>query len=187
MAGGSLMDLGVYPISLAIHLFGAPARVTATGVLLEEGADALGTVVLDYAAEPEADTTRRAQPAGFEVVCLHSKTSPAGTGSAIAGDHAVLTLDDCQWPQQIALRGTAADAGGTAGADRLKAAADAVQDLSVKRSGPVLGYELEAFCRLVRSGARESELHPLANSVAAVEVLYEARQQVGVRFPGDPD
>ncbi|CED90776.1 Gfo/Idh/MocA family protein [Actinomyces succiniciruminis] len=172
MAGGSLMDLGVYPISLAIHLFGAPTRVTAAGVLLDSGADALGTVVLDYAG---TDTARQVQPAGFEVVCLHSKTSPAGTGSAIAGDHAVLTLDDCQWPQQIALRGPAV---GTA---------DAVQDLSVQRSGPVLAYELEAFCRLVRSGARESELHPLANSVAAVEVLYEARRQVGVRFPGDPD
>ncbi|WP_147680779.1 Gfo/Idh/MocA family protein [Actinomyces ruminicola] len=189
MAGGSLMDLGVYPVSLAIHLFGAPTRVTAAGVLLDSGADALGTVVLDYAG---TSTARQVQPAGFEVVCLHSKASPAGTGSAIAGDHAVLTLDDCQWPQQIALRGPAvgtAGAGSTAGADRVKAAAgaDAVQDLSVQRSGPVLAYELEAFCRLVRSGARESELHPLANSVAAVEVLYEARRQVGVRFPGDPD
>ncbi|NDR53815.1 Gfo/Idh/MocA family oxidoreductase [Actinomyces sp. 565] len=188
MAGGSLMDLGVYPISLAIHLFGAPTRVTATGVLLDSGADALGTVVLSYSgAESAADTPRQDQPRDFEVVCLHSKTSPAGTGSAISGDHAVLALDDCQWPQQISLRGLAAGIGSTAGADRLKANADAAQDLSVRRSGPVLAYELEAFCRLVRSGARESELHPLANSVAAVEVLYEARRQVGVRFPGDPD
>ena len=31
LGGGSLMDLGVYPVSLAIHLFGEPDRVTATG------------------------------------------------------------------------------------------------------------------------------------------------------------
>ncbi|MBE6482975.1 MAG: Gfo/Idh/MocA family oxidoreductase [Actinomyces ruminicola] len=176
LAGGSLMDLGVYPVSLAIHLFGPPARVTATGVLLEEGADALGTVVLGY--DTADGGARETQPAAFEVVCLHSKTSPAGTGSAISGDHAVLALDDCQWPRRIELRGAdAPDADG----------ADAVADLSVTRTGPALAYELEAFCRLVRSGARESDLHPLANSVAAVEVLYEARRQVGVHFPGDPD
>ncbi|SDN12612.1 Gfo/Idh/MocA family protein [Actinomyces ruminicola] len=180
LAGGSLMDLGVYPVNLAIHLFGPPARVTATGVLLEEGADALGTVVLGYdgLAATTAGAARETQPAGFEVVCLHSKTSPAGTGSAISGDHVVLALDDCQWPRRIELRGAdAPDADG----------ADAVADLSVTRTGPALAYELEAFCRLVRSGARESDLHPLANSVAAVEVLYEARRQVGVHFPGDPD
>ncbi len=178
LGGGSLMDLGVYPVSLAIHLFGTPVRVSASGVLLGSGADALGTIVLGYDAAsadggPAPAPAGGAGPAGFEVVCLHSKTSQAAVGSALAGDRAVLTLDDCQWPQHIELHGADGK--------------DAVEDLSVQRTGPVLAYELDAFTRLVRSGSRESDLHPLANSVAAVEVLYEARRQVGVHFPGDPD
>ena len=166
LGGGSLMDLGVYPVSLAIHLFGEPDRVTATGRLLECGVDARGTVVLSYDS---------GEHAGLEVVCLHSKTSP-GTESSFAGDHDVLSIDDCQWPRRIGLRGPAAVTG-------------AGEDLSVERGaqgpGHQLAYELAEVCRLVRAGARESDLHPLSRSVAAVGVLQEARRQVGVRFPAD--
>ena len=166
LGGGSLMDLGVYPVSLAIHLFGEPDRVTATGALLECGVDARGTVVLSYDSGDHA---------GLEVVCLHSKTSP-GTESSFAGDHDVLSVDDCQWPRRIGLRGPAAVTG-------------AGEDLSVERGaqspGHQLAYELAEVCRLVRAGARESDLHPLSRSVAAVGVLQEARRQVGVRFPAD--
>ena len=166
LGGGSLMDLGIYPVSLAIHLFGEPDRVTATGTLLECGVDARGTVVLSYDF---------GEHAGLEVVCLHSKTSP-GTQSSFAGDHDVLSIDDCQWPRRIELRGPAAETG-------------AGEDLSVERGvqtpGHQLAYELTEVCRLVRAGARESDLHPLSRSVAAVGVLQEARRQVGVRFPAD--
>ena len=48
LGGGSLMDLGIYPVSLAIHLFGEPDRVTATGELLSSGVDVRGTVILSY-------------------------------------------------------------------------------------------------------------------------------------------
>ena len=166
LGGGSLMDLGIYPVSLAIHLFGEPDRVTATGTLLECGVDARGTVVLSYDC---------GEHAGLEVVCLHSKTSP-GMESSFAGDHDVLSIDDCQWPRRIELHGPAA-ATGTG------------EDLSVERGaeapGHQLAYELAEVCRLVRAGARQSDLHPLSRSVAAVGVLQEARRQVGVRFPAD--
>ena len=166
LGGGSLMDLGIYPVSLAIHLFGEPDRVTATGTLLECGVDARGTVVLSYDC---------GEHAGLEVVCLHSKTSP-GIESSFAGDHDVLSIDDCQWPRRIELHGPTA----ATGTD---------EDLSVERgveaSGHQLAYELAEVCRLVRAGARQSDLHPLSRSVAAVRVLQEARRQVGVRFPAD--
>ena len=166
LGGGSLMDLGIYPVSLAIHLFGEPDRVTATGTLLECGVDARGTVVLSYDC---------GEHAGLEVVCLHSKTSP-GMESSFAGDHDVLSIDDCQWPRRIELRGPAATTG-------------TGEDLSVERDaeapGHQLAYELAEVCRLVRTGARQSDLHPLSRSVAAVGVLQEARRQVGVRFPAD--
>ena len=166
LGGGSLMDLGIYPVSLAIHLFGEPDRVTATGTLLECGVDARGTVVLSYDS---------GEHAGLEVVCLHSKTSP-GTESTFAADHDVLSIDDCQWPRRIGLRGPAAVTG-------------AGEDLSVERGaqgpGHQLAYELAEVCRLVRTGAHESELHPLSSSVTAIAALEEARRQVGVRFPVD--
>ncbi|AYD89460.1 gfo/Idh/MocA family oxidoreductase [Actinomyces sp. 2119] len=180
--GGSLMDLAVYPVSLAIHLFGTPDRVTATGHLLDSGADSHGTVVLTY---------DHGESSGLEVVCTHSKTSPAGAGSFIASEQDALVMDDCQWPRRIELRGPAAsdlsgegDRGAARNGSR-GAGPQARQDLSVDRHGPALGYELAEVCRLVRSGARGSSLHPVYASIAAVDVLAQARAQVGVRFPAD--
>ena len=168
MGGGSLMDLGIYPVNLAIHLFGEPDRVTATGELLDSGVDVRGTVILSYDS---------GEHAGLEVVCLHSKTSP-GTESTFASDRDVVAIDDCQWPERIELRGPAAGEG-----------AQVSEDLSVERDarqpGRQLAYELAEVCRLVRTGARESALHPLSSSVTAIATLEEARRQVGVRFPVD--
>lgn len=47
-SGGALVDLGVYPIFLAIGLFGEPAKVTYHPVILSSGVDGSGTLVLEY-------------------------------------------------------------------------------------------------------------------------------------------
>lgn len=156
MGGGSLMDLGTYPICLAIHLFGPPARVSATGRLLASGADSHGAVVLDYDCLPDGSAT------DLQVVCLHSKTSQSSGACAITSDHLALTFDDAQWPRRITLRGPHGE-----------------QDLSVEANGPVLARELAEVCRLVASGARQCDLHPLAHSVEAARVLSLAREQIG--------
>ena len=160
--GGSLMDLGVYPVSMAVHLFGEPARVRAAGRLLASGADSHGVVVLDYETLPDGRAT------DLEVVCLHSKTSRGSAPSSIASDNLALSMDDVQWPRRIALTGPQGE-----------------QDLSVDSDGPVLARELAEVCRLVARGRRESDLHPLEASLACVRVLARAREQVGVRLPGD--
>lgn len=162
--GGSLMDLGIYPVSLALHLLGRPDRVTATGQMLDSGVDSHGTVVLSYDSGPHA---------GTEVVCLHSKTSANAIDSQIAGESSALVVDHCQWPERITL----VTAPGAPEESR--------QDLSITRSGPVMGPVLAEVCRLVRSGAHGSDLHPVSASVATVEVLAQARAQIGVRFPVD--
>jgi predicted dehydrogenase len=47
-SGGALVDLGVYPIYLAVGLFGEPKQVTYHPVLLRSGVDGSGTLVLQY-------------------------------------------------------------------------------------------------------------------------------------------
>ncbi|MGB8021542.1 MAG: Gfo/Idh/MocA family oxidoreductase [Candidatus Nanopelagicales bacterium] len=154
-AAGSLMDLGVYAVNLAIHLFDAPTSVIATGTMLPSGVDGQGTILLAYD--------------GFEAVCLHSKIAPCGIGSQIAGESGVVTFDDCSVPTRVSL---ARRDGST-------------QDLTRPQSIHHMRYEVEEFVGLVGAGARESEIHPPARSLAAIRVLDEARRQVGVRFPAD--
>ncbi|MGB7982481.1 MAG: Gfo/Idh/MocA family oxidoreductase [Candidatus Nanopelagicales bacterium] len=121
-AAGSLMDLGVYEIALALHLFGGPASVHATGALLPSGVDGQGTILLGYD--------------GFEVICLHSKIAPGGVGSQIAGEAGVLLFDDCSVPTQV----TFAPRGGP------------VEDLTRAQSVHHMRYEVAEFLACVRAG-----------------------------------
>ena len=47
-SGGALVDLGVYPLYLAVGLFGEPRKVTFHPVILSSGIDGSGTLVLEY-------------------------------------------------------------------------------------------------------------------------------------------
>ncbi|MDT4924070.1 MAG: hypothetical protein QOG01_1783, partial [Pseudonocardiales bacterium] len=46
-------------------------------------------------------------------------------------------------------------------------------------------YEAAEFARLLASGATESDLLPLDETVRIMQVLDEIRAQLGVSFPGE--
>jgi scyllo-inositol 2-dehydrogenase (NADP+) len=170
LGGGALMDLGIYTVSLAVHLFGEPSSVLATGLLLRTGVDGQGTVLLGYD--------------GFEVACLHSKIAPCGIGSEIAGEDAVLTLDDCSVPTRVRLLQRVGSPG-AATAQSFTREHAGVTDIAPGQHELHMRYEVAEFADLIRAGARESALHPPSRTLAALRILDEARRQVGVRFPTD--
>ena len=47
-SGGALVDLGVYPLAVALALFGKPISTMYTPVMLDSGVDGGGTLVLKY-------------------------------------------------------------------------------------------------------------------------------------------
>lgn len=47
-SGGALVDLGVYPLYIAVTLFGEPQGISYYPVMLESGVDGNGTLVLTY-------------------------------------------------------------------------------------------------------------------------------------------
>lgn len=169
-AGGSLMDLGFYPVSLAVHLFGEPVSVLATGIVLASGADGQGTVLLRYD--------------GFEVACLHSKITPTGLGSQVAGEHGVLTFDDCSVPTRVTFTPRLGSPQSPTDPSFTRPAG-AAEDLTRPQSPHHMRYELLEFADVVQRGAIESRLHPHGRSLAAAGILDQARAQVGVRFPAD--
>jgi predicted dehydrogenase len=154
-AGGSLADVGIYPVALAIHLFGTPASVHATGILLPTGVDGQGTVLLGYD--------------GFDAICIHSKIVDGGIDSQIAGEDGVITFDECSIPTRV----------------RLARRDGSQADLTRPQSPLHMRYEVEEFVRLVRTGALQSDVNSWERSLAVLRVLDEARRQVGVRFPAD--
>ena len=156
-AAGSLMDLGIYPVALAVLLFGEPATIVATGSMLPSGVDGQGTLLLGYD--------------GFEVACLHSKITPGGLGSEISGEDGVLTFDDCSVPTRVHL----------ARRDGSRS------ELTRPQSEHHMRYEVEHFLGCVRDGRTQSPVWPVGpgGSHTVARILDEARHQVGVRFPSD--
>ncbi len=77
LGGGSVLDLGVYPISLAQYFLGTPDSVTASGTRYPNGVDASAVVAMQYA-----------DGRGASVVCSLTTETPAravvwGTGGSI--------------------------------------------------------------------------------------------------------
>ena len=76
---GSLMDMGVYCVSVAVGLFDKPDKIQARASKLSNGTDGLGSAIFSYD--------------GFEVITLHSKISDTAILSEIQGEKGIIFLD----------------------------------------------------------------------------------------------
>ncbi|RIJ76530.1 gfo/Idh/MocA family oxidoreductase [Nakamurella silvestris] len=159
LAGGALLDLGIYPVSFASFALGAPASVTAVGHQAFTGVDGQITAVLAAAdgAQAVVNTT------------LFSKTP---TTASISGSLARLEIaGDFYAPSSVSLY--------SPDGDRVNWSNNEI----FGHEGLV--FQAAAAARSIAAGATESELMPLAETLTIMETMDEMRRQVGVTFPGE--
>lgn len=162
LAGGAMLDLGIYPVSYAVFVLGLPGRVQAVGDLTDTGVDRQVAIVLDRFAD---------HPAARAV--LHTTLAArTPTTAAISGSAARVEAGGRAFYAPGPLRLVAADG-----------------ELTWSGDGEVtdkgMCHEAAHFASLVAEGRRESPLLPLAETVAIMEILDEIRAQIGVRYPGE--
>ena len=126
-SNGSLMDIGVYPLSSAIALFGEPSSMTAQGTLLDSGVDAHGTLVLHYK--------------DFDVIVTHSKVSDGFVPSEIQGEQGTLLIDFISQCRGV----------------KLCRRDEPVVELTLEQDENAMRYEAEEFARLYHAGAVNHE------------------------------
>ncbi|KAF1986436.1 oxidoreductase-like protein [Aulographum hederae CBS 113979] len=78
-SGGALVDLGVYPITAAVALFGKPVSQTYHPVMIATGADGGGVITLNYE--------------GFGVQVNASKIYNSSAPSEVYGEKGTLVID----------------------------------------------------------------------------------------------
>lgn len=78
LAGGTLMDIGVYCVYAAVDLLGAPKDISATASFLRGGTDGSGAALFSYN--------------GFVACLTYGKTSDSALGCEIEGDRGSVTI-----------------------------------------------------------------------------------------------
>jgi predicted dehydrogenase len=158
LAGGALLDLGVYPISFVSFALGAPDVVTARGDLGATGVDVQVSAVLQSgAAHGVVSTTQLAK---------------TPTTATISGTVARIEIPgDFYRPQPIAVIAR----------DGQKLSADG----GPIEGHAGLAYQAAHFARLLVAGRTESPLLPLDETVAIMRTMDEIRQQIGLRYPNE--
>ncbi|MBF4562437.1 Gfo/Idh/MocA family oxidoreductase [Microbacterium sp. VKM Ac-2870] len=89
LAGGALFDLGVYPLSAAIDLFGAPTSVVGATATIATGADGAGAAVLAYD--------------DFVAQIAFSKIGASRRPNEIQGELGTMEIDEITAPRRIRL------------------------------------------------------------------------------------
>lgn len=180
MAGGALMDLGVYCVEPAVALFGRPDAVRALGVLSRvpgsgpddpyATVDLAGEVLLGY---------------GDKVVGLSfGKCDDGLCPCEVAGERATLLWDNVSCP--VGLRVHEHEDHGMV--FRMEGES-ATRPLGVEAPELDMACEVRHFSAAVAGDASARELVRGMGevSVASLEVMDEARAQMGVRFPADDE
>jgi len=168
LAGGAILDLGVYPVSFVVDLLGAPSEVKAVGRLTETGVDGHVSMVLGYGGDG-GDRRDSDKVIALVDTTLWTKTP---TVAIVSGTTGSIELEgDFYSPGVVRLRD-----------------GDKARSVVEEWDGSVdNGFQFEAaeVARCVAEGKHESERMTWDSSRAVMAVMDEARRQVGVVYPGE--
>jgi predicted dehydrogenase len=160
LGGGALLDLGVYPISFASFVLGAPTAVVAVGSTSASGVDAQASLILE-------------SPNNAQSLLNASLLSETPSVASISGPLGHISIDSpFMMPSAITVHAPG-------GKPKLR-----WQDASGIYGRDGLCYEAVAAARYIREGLTESPWHSLDETVAVMETIDEARCQVAAQAGG---
>ncbi|MHA6480664.1 Gfo/Idh/MocA family protein [Paenibacillus sp. strain BS8-2] len=154
-SNGSLMDIGIYCLYPAAALFGRPKAVKASGFMLESGVDGEGSILMQYDE--------------MDAVVIYSKITSSSLPNEIHGEDGNLVIDKISEPEAV----------------RLQFRDGRVEDLSRSTVEHNMFYEVEEFISLIEQGKTESLVNSHELSRIVMEIMDEARRQIGLVYPAD--
>ncbi len=158
LAGGALLDLGVYPLSFAHDVLGAPVEITARGTLRDTSVDVSVATILRHADGAVSTSYSSSETRGPNVATV------IGTDGRIE--------IDATWyaPTTVTVR----DADG-----------EVVARFGDPVTGRGMQYQAAEVERLLAAGETVSPLMTPQDSIAVMATMDEIRSTIGVRYPGE--
>jgi len=162
LGGGALLDVGVYPLWFAHFVLGPPSSVGATGSLAPSGVDDHAVLSLGYAGRASARAT---------VTTSLVEATPHGAG--IRGSLARLEVAaPFQSPGSLTVT------------DRATGEVARYDDPTGLSGREGMCFQVTAMADAIGRGEREPALHSLRDSIAVLEVVDTAREQLGAAALG---
>ena len=155
MAGGSLMDLGIYCVYPALDFFGEPERISTSAVFFPFGGDVSGAGLFTYEDK--------------QVSLRYSKVGQGRLGSEIIGDQGTLVIDSISKLSGIRLisrSGEVRELMGEPGKEEL------------------MSHEAADFLRYIENPEATGEEYHYARElcVRVCRTMETMREQAGIRF-----
>lgn len=156
LAGGALLDLGVYGLNFALMHFGDEiVRIETSAQMTDSGVDAMESITLHYRD-------------GRMAVLTHSIYARSDRMGVFYGDKGYMVVKTINNPKTISVYDTA---------DQLVAHYDVPEQIS--------GYEYEFLeaKRCIQEGKTESDSTPLSHTVQIMELMDTLRARWGLVYP----
>jgi predicted dehydrogenase len=156
LGGGSLLDLGIYPLQLCTLLLGPVEHVSAEGIIGQTGVDEHVAAVLRHAG------------GGLGVIksALRVNMTCCARVSGSEGVVSIPAMMHC--PNSISVMSSSG-----------------VEEVDASYEGNGLRFEIAEVQRCLAEGETESVTMPLSETIALASTLDDIRSQIGLVFPRD--
>lgn len=161
LAGGALLDIGIYSLWFTTFALGAPSGMSVRGSLAPTGVDEQASILTDHAG-------------GGLGVASATMMSSTPNVAAVSGEEARIEIDSRWWePGGFRLTAATRGSGGVA-REPLR-----FTDPSTLRYREGLAYQATAVAAHVASGLLESPEHPPARTLEVLRLIDDARLALG--------
>lgn len=157
LGGGALLDVGVYPVSLASSIFGEPDRVASLAHFGEHGVDERAGIVFGYSSGAIASlymAIRTETPK--EAVILGSTGAIRIHANFVIPTHMTVTIHG-----------------------------ESERTVEKPLEGNGMHYEAKEVMRCLFAGETESDIMPLDESISVMQTLDAVRDQWGFKYPSE--
>ena len=155
LAGGALLDLGIYPISFAHMILGNPTSITSKAVMTDRGVDAQTSMIFSY-------------DNGAQAVLTTTMIEQTPCRAVVAGLHGWLEIDRTFY-NPASMRVILNDG--------------PVTEYPSAYVGHGLREQAESFKQIVQSGAVESKDLTWKDTVDIMKSMDTVRSQIGLKYP----
>ena len=155
LAGGALLDLGIYPVSFAHMVLGVPESIQAEAVMTEKGVDASTSMLFTYKS-------------GAQAILTTTMIAQTPCRAVISGLNGWLEIDRTFY-NPAGMRVHLFDGTTT--------------EYPSDYQGHGLSEQAIEFEKIVRSGRYESEHLTHKHTLEIMELMDEIRNKIGLKYP----